>query len=58
MRHDDFFDDDENLCDEDAFSDSLHCLTRSVPSSPRWRREKNRRVWEPRVNLRRRISRG
>ena len=26
MRHDDFFDDDENLCDEDAFSDSLHCL--------------------------------
>ncbi len=32
MRHDDFFDDDENLCDEDAFSDSLHCLTRSVPS--------------------------
>ena len=26
MRHDDFFDDDENLCDEDAFSGSLHCL--------------------------------
>ncbi|MGA2702464.1 MAG: hypothetical protein ABSH35_15390 [Isosphaeraceae bacterium] len=26
MRHDDFFDDDENYCDEEAFSGSLHFL--------------------------------
>ena len=26
MKHDDFFDDDENLCDEEAFSGSLHWL--------------------------------
>jgi hypothetical protein len=26
MRHDDFFDDDENLCEEEAFHGSLHCL--------------------------------